>query len=92
MDVAFVTAKLAVFVDGCFWHGCPEHQRIPKSNTGYWIPKLEANRARDLHTTELLVAEGWDVIRVWEHDAPAEAAELIADRYLTLRESKAHRT
>jgi DNA mismatch endonuclease, patch repair protein len=78
VDVAFTRAQVAVFVDGCFWHGCPEHQNIPKSNPSYWVPKLAANKARDRRVDEALTAEGWTVIRVWEHEPVAEAASRVA--------------
>ncbi len=67
-DIVFTKAKVAVFVDGCFWHMCPEHCHVPKSNPDYWIPKLNANVARDARVTAALEAHGWTVIRVWEHE------------------------
>ena len=67
IDVAFPKRKVAVFVDGCFWHGCPIHSHLPKSNQEYWIPKLERNRNRDNVNTEKLQNEGWKVIRFCEH-------------------------
>jgi DNA mismatch endonuclease (patch repair protein) len=71
-DIVFTRWKVAVFVDGCFWHGCPEHGRVPKRNRDYWIPKLERNKDRDRETTEWLTREGWLVVRLWEH-VPLEA-------------------
>lgn len=68
VDVVFVTAKVAVFVDGCFWHGCPLHATFPKSNESYWLPKLAGNRERDLRQSEKLRSAGWGVIRLWEHE------------------------
>jgi DNA (cytosine-5)-methyltransferase 1 len=77
-DVVFPQAKLAVYVHGCFWHGCPEHRRPTKSNTKWWTDKIAANRKRDQETTAALEAAGWTVVRVWEHEAPSLAAERIA--------------
>lgn len=71
IDVAFTKTKVAVLIDGCFWHGCPEHATQPKANAEWWRTKLDRNMARDLETTEHLTAEGWTVLRFWEH-TPAE--------------------
>ena len=79
-DIAFPRRKLAVFVDGCFWHCCPDHGTVPKSNQTYWIPKLSQNVERDKRVTEGLLSEGWDVIRIWEHMHPVDAAKHIAER------------
>ena len=68
VDIAFPTPRVAVFVDGCFWHGCPAHETFPKTNRDYWIPKLKENKERDLRQTQRLSAAGWEVFRVWEHD------------------------
>ena len=76
-DLVFTRARVAVFVDGCFWHCCPEHFRIPATNRDYWEPKLAANVARDRQTDELLATHGWTVIRVWEHEVAIEAATRI---------------
>lgn len=76
-DIVFTRARLAVFIDGCFWHGCPEHFVSPKSNADYWVPKIETNRRRDLDTTAQLESEGWTVLRYWEHDDPQSVAEAI---------------
>ena len=59
--------RIALFIDGCFWHGCPQHYREPKSNREYWLPKIERNRARDIEVTRLLGKQGWRVVRIWEH-------------------------
>lgn len=75
-DVVFTRARLAVFVDGCFWHCCPEHGNAPKANTSYWQPKLARNVTRDRLVDAALVAAHWQVLRAWEH----EDAEKIADR------------
>jgi DNA mismatch endonuclease (patch repair protein) len=76
-DLIFVSAKVAVFVDGCFWHGCPDHGIQPQTNSWYWAPKLERNRQRDADTTQKLEGAGWIVMRVWEHEDPVEAARRI---------------
>jgi DNA mismatch endonuclease (patch repair protein) len=67
-DFAFPKLKLAVFVDGCFWHGCPKHATHPKGNGAFWLAKLEANKARDRKVNRLLRLKGWRVLRIWEHD------------------------
>ncbi|WP_328741878.1 very short patch repair endonuclease [Flavimobilis rhizosphaerae] len=77
IDVAFTRAKVAVFVDGCFWHGCPEHGTQPHANAGWWATKLAANAARDRDTDRLLTDAGWTVVRVWEHEDPDTAADHI---------------
>lgn len=73
IDIAFVQTRLAVFLDGCFWHGCPTHGSIPVRNEDWWRDKLTANIARDRDTDQRLRAAGWKVVRVWEHD-PVDAA------------------
>ena len=78
-DFVFPRLKLAVFVDGCFWHGCPEHGRKPSTNEWYWSPKLQQNRERDERNTLALRAHGWQVVRIWEHATIEQAvAEVIA--------------
>lgn len=77
-DVAFTRAKVAVFVDGCYWHGCPTHASWPKANAEWWKAKIERNRLRDRDTDERLTADGWLCLRVWEHEDPVEAATKIA--------------
>jgi DNA mismatch endonuclease (patch repair protein) len=76
-DLVFAGPKVAVFVDGCFWHGCPDHASWPKSNAAWWRAKIEKNRSRDAETTKRLSDAGWLVVRVWEHEAPEEAASRI---------------
>jgi DNA mismatch endonuclease (patch repair protein) len=78
IDVAFTRTKVAVFVDGCFWHGCPEHGTSPRSNSEWWRTKLAANRARDRDTDRLLDGLGWTVVRIWEHEDVRDAAAEIA--------------
>jgi DNA mismatch endonuclease (patch repair protein) len=68
VDVVFPTAKVAVLVDGCFWHSCPLHATFPKSNQSYWLPKLAENKERDNRQSEKLRTAGWIVIRLWEHE------------------------
>lgn len=77
-DVVFTRQRLAIFVDGCFWHCCPEHGTTPKSNAAYWIPKLQRNVERDAVVTEQLAAAGWTVLRAWEH----ELTQAVSDRVL----------
>lgn len=79
IDIAFTRAKVAVFLDGCFWHGCPDHATRPKSNAEWWRQKLDKNMARDAETTAHLVSEGWTVLRFWEHQPPAQVAEVVAE-------------
>jgi DNA mismatch endonuclease (patch repair protein) len=76
-DVVFPGAKLAVFVDGCFWHRCPSHGTRPGRNSEYWDAKLQRNVDRDRRYDALLSEAGWTVIRIWEHEAPEEAAATI---------------
>jgi DNA mismatch endonuclease (patch repair protein) len=75
-DVVFPTERIAVFIDGCYWHGCSEHGSIPKRNAVYWRAKIERNQARDERNDAALSSAGWVVIRAWEH----EPVQLIADR------------
>jgi DNA mismatch endonuclease (patch repair protein) len=76
-DIVFTRARLAVFVDGCFWHGCPDHASSPKANQAFWAEKLRRNRARDLADRTALEAAGWKVLRVWEHEDPRDAVARI---------------
>jgi DNA mismatch endonuclease (patch repair protein) len=77
-DVVFRPIRLAVFIDGCYWHGCPDHHRPARINSEFWRTKIEVNRQRDSETDRLLTEAGWHVIRVWEHEPAAEAADRIA--------------
>ncbi|HEX3830046.1 MAG TPA: very short patch repair endonuclease [Sporichthyaceae bacterium] len=77
IDVAFTRARVAVFVDGCFWHCCPQHATQPAANAGWWADKLAGNVARDAATTAHLEALGWRVVRVWEHDSTQTAAQAV---------------
>jgi DNA mismatch endonuclease, patch repair protein len=78
-DIAFPRHQIAVFVDGCFWHGCPEHSTWPKKNAEWWRTKIRANQSRDADTDRSLEQAGWTSIRVWEHEDPEEVALAIAD-------------
>ena len=78
-DVVFTRWQVAVFVDGCFWHGCPEHGRRPRTNAGYWSAKVEVNQARDVEQTRALEEAGWRVLRVWEHESAATAAARVCE-------------
>ena len=76
-DVVFTRARVAVFVDGCWWHKCPEHYKEPKSNTRYWLPKVDRNVARDAKVDALLDDAGWTVVRAWEHEDPVAVADRV---------------
>lgn len=76
-DIAFTRRKVAVFVDGCFWHRCPDHATFPKVNAEWWTDKLERNVQRDRAIDSTLASEGWLVIRVWEHENPMVAADRV---------------
>ncbi|RLL70526.1 very short patch repair endonuclease [Streptomyces sp. Z26] len=77
-DVVFTKARVAVFVDGCFWHGCPEHYRPATKRAEFWQGKIEGNQTRDAETTATLEERGWEVIRFWAHEDPMEAAERVS--------------
>ncbi|GAA2147023.1 hypothetical protein GCM10009844_23810 [Nocardioides koreensis] len=79
MDVGFTRLKIAVFVDGCFWHSCPDHATWPRDNGEWWRQKLLTNVARDRDTDQVLRDSGWEVIRIWEHELPEDAAERVGD-------------
>lgn len=76
-DVVFTRAHVAVYVDGCFWHSCPVHATHPRNNAQWWADKLAANVARDRDTDRRLEEAGWTVVRIWEHEDPAVAAEKV---------------
>ncbi|MEU4518355.1 very short patch repair endonuclease [Amycolatopsis sp. NPDC024027] len=78
-DLVFGPARVAVFVDGCFWHGCPEHATWPKNNAEFWREKIETNRRRDADTDARLDDAGWLAVRIWEH----ESVEVATDRVIT---------
>ena len=88
IDIAFPGKKLAVFVDGCFWHGCPLHSHLPKSNQQYWLPKLKRNIERDQQKNERLKASGWVVLRFWEHELQEmEKVIMKIEDYLRTKQS-----
>ncbi|MFJ9313447.1 very short patch repair endonuclease [Pimelobacter simplex] len=76
-DVVFTKAKVAVFIDGCYWHGCPEHGTAARTNADYWGPKIQRNRDRDADTNRRLEEAGWTVARFWEHEVPIVVAETV---------------
>jgi DNA (cytosine-5)-methyltransferase 1 len=90
-DLVIRRVKLAIFVDGCFWHGCQTHSRGTKSNTKWWAEKIAANKTRDAETDALLASAGWNVVRVWEHEAPADAAARVHGVLASLEELPARR-
>ncbi|MFI6130272.1 very short patch repair endonuclease [Micromonospora sp. NPDC051141] len=79
MDISFPRARIAVFVDGCFWHGCPEHGMTPKANREWWRQKLDENRRRDAETSAHLSSLGWAVLRFWSHEEPGVMAESVGE-------------
>lgn len=83
-DFTFHKERLVVFVDGCFWHGCPEHGRQPRSNASYWRQKLLRNKKRDASVSRELKARGWNVIRLWEHDlkSPLKVVRRVRSRLI----------
>lgn len=86
-DVVFTAARIAVFIDGCFWHGCREHRSLPSSNVEFWREKIEATRQRDRRNDELLVSEGWRVVRLWEHVPSADGADVVLSAVALARRS-----
>lgn len=78
-DLIFTGARVAVFVDGCFWHSCPMHGSMPSANRGWWEEKLAGNRSRDQASDSRLRDAGWGVIRIWEHEDPRTAADRIVE-------------
>ena len=84
-DISFIREKVAIFVDGCFWHGCPRHGTWPKKNADFWKNKILANKSRDRDTNRRLKQAGWTVIRIWEHESPETAAKKIAKKILQRR-------
>lgn len=76
-DIVFIRRRVAVFIDGCFWHGCPEHGTWPKHNADWWREKIETNIRRDRDTDSRLGHAGWTVVRIWEHEDPIDAANRV---------------
>ncbi|WP_309226003.1 very short patch repair endonuclease [Streptomyces lunaelactis] len=91
-DIVFRPTKIAVFIDGCYWHGCTEHYVPPRTNPGYWSDKVAGNIARDRDTDRRLAEAGWTVLRFWEHESPEECAStvlrVVLDRRKRLLERK----
>jgi DNA mismatch endonuclease (patch repair protein) len=85
-DIAFMRQRIAVFIDGCFWHSCPDHLHVPKANADYWVAKLARNVERDAEVSALLRDLRWTVLRFWEHQPPEEAAAAIIDAVQARRE------
>lgn len=77
-DLVFARCRVAVFIDGCWWHGCPLHYRPPKANAAYWASKVNRNVARDRRTDQNLAEAGWLVVRIWAHEDPEQAAQRLA--------------
>lgn len=78
-DLVFTRAKVAVFLDGCFWHGCPQHHTVASANARFWADKVEANRTRDRDTDGRLADAGWVSVRIWEHEDVAVAARRVEE-------------
>ncbi|MED5801240.1 very short patch repair endonuclease [Gordonia sp. Z-3] len=76
-DIVFTRARVVVFIDGCFWHGCPQHATQPKNNAQWWREKLDANMARDIRSAAALEGRGWHVLRFWEHEEPGDIVDRI---------------
>src|SRR5437867_899944 len=91
-DITFRRERLAVFVDGCFWHGCPRHGTVPKSNTPFWVAKIRRNRQRDRQTDRSLKKLGWTVLHVWEHELRSDAGRVLRriERRLTRLNEEDH--
>lgn len=90
-DIVFTRAHIAVFIDGCFWHGCPDHGRAQfNSNAAYWQTKIGTNKARDKDTTEKLRIAGWTVLRFWEHESVADVVKEIRSAMQLLRALSDH--
>ncbi|MFJ2395116.1 very short patch repair endonuclease [Streptomyces sp. NPDC087843] len=90
-DLVFRPAKVAVFIDGCYWHGCPEHYVPPRTNSGYWSEKVLGNVKRDRDTDQRLTDAGWLVLRFWEHEPSVACADKIAETVLARRSLSAFR-
>lgn len=90
IDIAFTRLRLAVYIDGCFWHYCPEHGHIPKSNVVYWTSKLKGNTERDRETDRLLSQAGWTVLRFWSHERPAQIATRVATKVSQIKSANRH--
>ncbi|MCK9868104.1 very short patch repair endonuclease [Nocardiopsis dassonvillei] len=91
-DLVFTRARVAVFLDGCFWHGCPKHHTIAVRNGEYWASKVERNRVRDADTDRRLGEAGWTVVRVWEHEDPLDAAGRVETAVAEARQAAQRRS
>lgn len=89
-DIVFTRQKIAVFIDGCFWHGCPDDFAMPKTNREYWEGKIGGNQLRDRATTTILEDLGWTVLRFWSHEHPAIVAEAIERQVRSCSQTKVH--
>ena len=87
-DVAFSGLRVAVFIDGCFWHGCPQHATWPKANAGFWCSKILANKARDLDTDRRLRENSGAVVRAWTHEAPSAVATRVVNMVRSRRKTE----
>lgn len=83
-DLVFTRAKVAVFLDGCFWHGCSEHHSVAKTNASFWAEKVRRNRERDAETDDRLTSSGWRPVRIWEHEDPVVAASRVREAVLSV--------
>lgn len=83
-DLSFTAKRVVVFIDGCFWHACPEHATAPKNNGAWWADKLKANVERDRETDEILRSLGWTVLRIWEHESPESAVRRVVEALTTV--------
>ena len=92
IDIAFPRRKVAVFVDGCFWHGCADHSHVPASNHNWWKEKFRRNALRDAETDDHLQESGWQVVRLWEHQAPVEMLDQVRDVLRTRAGAGTHRS
>jgi DNA mismatch endonuclease, patch repair protein len=88
IDIAFPREQVAVFVDGCFWHGCADHRGYPKANAGFWRTKINRNVERDRETADLLREQGWLVIRIWEHESLPSALSEVESSVRSRRPAK----
>ncbi|MBZ4504966.1 DNA mismatch endonuclease Vsr [Mycobacterium avium subsp. hominissuis] len=87
-DLVFPTERVAVFLDGCFWHGCPQHHTVAATNAAFWADKVKGNMARDHDTDSRLAEAGWLSVRVWEHEDPTEAARRVREAVLSRRSAR----
>jgi DNA mismatch endonuclease (patch repair protein) len=86
-DIVFTRARVTVFIDGCFWHGCPQHHTVSSTNAPYWADKVTQNGARDTRNSAALTDLGWTVLRFWEHEDPKHVATVVAEAVRTTKES-----